>query len=144
VLVSGHSVLFSLSIPNVSKVQGFKMTMTDFSPITGCASTTKASARDYHGRWFLVDLEDNSLQGDTLAALKSVNVDVKFGYLVLTAQGMLRLDIVLDVIEDDESVQRTAYLDGQPLLVVDEGDLAATWFEHVLGCPCRLVKRINK
>jgi len=119
------------------------MTMTDFSPITGCAATSRESAREYHGRWFLVDLEDNSLSAADHPVMQAIKVDVKFGYLVLTSQGMLRLDIVLDVVEDDESVQRTAYFDGQAMTVVDEGDLAATWFEHVLGYPCRLVKRLD-
>jgi len=119
------------------------MTKTTFSPVIGCAAVARETAREYDGRWFIVDLEDNSLAGADHPLLQSINVDVKFGYLVLTAAGMLRLDIVLDVVEDDESVQRTAYLDGRALIVVDEGDLAATWFEHVLGEPCRLVKRLD-
>ena len=62
------------------------------------------------------------------------------GYLVLRAPGMLRMDIPLEVIEDDDSVLRQAMIGAQQVVVVDEGDLAATWFGHVTGQICRLVK----
>ncbi len=62
------------------------------------------------------------------------------GYLVLRAPGMLRMDIPLDVIEDDDSVVRQASIATQSVAVVDEGDLAAVWFGHVTGQTCRLVK----
>ena len=119
------------------------MTNTSFFPLIGAGPVSRDAARGYNGRWFLVDLEDNSLTSAPHPRLLDINVDIKFGYLVLTAAGMLRLDLVLDVVEDDESVQRIVYLDGQAVTVVDEGDLAATWFEHVLGEPCRLVKRLE-
>ncbi|VFR47444.1 ortholog of Bordetella pertussis (BX470248) BP3468 [plant metagenome] len=59
---------------------------------------------------------------------------------MLRAPGMLRLDIPLDVIEDDDSVRRVARVADQDVDVVDEGDLAAAWFSNVAGQPCRLVK----
>lgn len=72
--------------------------------------------------------------------MASVSVSLRFGYLVLQAPGMLRLDIPLDVIEDDPSVVQTASLDGTQVQVVDEGDWAAEWFSRVMGRPVRLVK----
>ena len=119
------------------------MTTAIYNPVLECNGTTRESASDYHGRWFLTDIEGNSLSAKDHPSLQTVNADVKFGYLALTATGMLRLDIVLDVIEYDESVQSTAYLDGSAVKVVDEGDLAATWFENVIGEPCRFVKRLD-
>ncbi len=119
------------------------MTTATYYPVLECQGTTRESASDYQGRWFLTDLEGNSLSAKDYPSLQQVVADVKFGYLALTATGMLRLDIVLDVIEDDESVQSTAYLDGSAIKVVDEGDLAATWFENVIGEPCRFVKRLD-
>jgi len=53
---------------------------------------------------------------------------------------MLRMDIPLDVLEDDDSVKRNATINGQTVAVVDEGDLAAVWFGNVTGVECRLVK----
>jgi hypothetical protein len=73
-------------------------------------------------------------------ALHEVLVDIKMGYLVLRAPGMLRMDIPLDVIEDDDSVRRSVQIGTQLTDVVDEGDVAAVWFGHVTGTLCRLVK----
>lgn len=53
---------------------------------------------------------------------------------------MLRLDVPLDVIEDDDSVERSARIGGSDVRVVDEGELASAWFSQRLGQPCRLVK----
>ena len=67
-------------------------------------------------------------------------MSVRFGYLVVRAPGMLRMDIPIDVIEDDDSVLTEARVGGQPVKVVDEGSLAAAWLGDLLGHPCRLVK----
>ena len=72
--------------------------------------------------------------------LSQVSCEVRMGALVLRAPGMLRLDIPMDVIEDDDSVRRHAIVAGQKVDVVDEGDVCATWFSHVAGRVCRLVK----
>ena len=73
-------------------------------------------------------------------ALAEVATDLKLGSLVLRAPGMLRIDIPLDVIEDDDSVKRTVQVGGQSVIVVDGGDVTAVWLTHVTGQPCRLVK----
>ena len=55
---------------------------------------------------------------------------------------MLCLELMLDVIEDDDEVRRIATdTHGQARAAIDEGELAAVWFEHVLGRPCRLYKK---
>ena len=120
------------------------MTTTTYYPVIGCQGTTRDAARPYDARWFLTDVEGNALTSADHAALQTVMADIKFGFLALTAKGMLRLDIMLDVIEDDESVQTIAYLNGSPIKVVDEGELAAAWFENVLGEPCRFVKCLDR
>jgi hypothetical protein len=53
---------------------------------------------------------------------------------------MLRLDIPLDVLEDDDSVRGQAQVGGRPVDIVDEGELVATWVSKFLERPCRLVK----
>jgi uncharacterized protein YcbX len=94
----------------------------------------------YHHRWLVVDDSGHWLTAQTCPALTGVVTDIKIGYLVLRAPGMLRMDIPLEVIEDDDSVLRQATIGAQQVAVVDEGDLAAVWFGHVTGRACRLVK----
>lgn len=116
------------------------MTDTTHHPVAGCAACTHRQAVDYDHRWLVVDENALWLTGQACPALQGVTADIKMGYLVLRAPGMLRMDIPLDVIEDDESVFRHATIGQQRVAVVDEGDLAAVWFGHVTGQPCRLVK----
>jgi hypothetical protein len=44
------------------------------------------------------------------------------------------------VIEDDDSVNRQATIAKQPVVVIDEGEVAAVWFSKALGQECRFVK----
>ncbi len=113
---------------------------TVFFPVVGCAGLERRQAADYHQRWFLVDAEGHWLSAARCAALAQVVTELKFGALVLRAPGMLRVDIPLDVIEDDEGVKRTVQVGSQEVVVVDEGDVIATWMTHVTGEPSRLVK----
>lgn len=113
---------------------------TLYFPVVGCAGLERRQAADYHQRWFLVDAEGHWLSAARCAALAQVVTELKFGALVLRAPGMLRVDIPLDVIEDDDSVKRTVQVGAQSVVVVDEGDVIATWMTHVTGEPVRLVK----
>lgn len=114
-------------------------------PIDGCGPLEADEASRYDGQWLLVSPEFVPLAEDEHPKLEQVAVQLRLGYLVLTAPGMLRLDIVPDVIEDDESIWREAHdADGSAFTVVDEGDLAAEWFSNFLDAPCRLVKRLDK
>lgn len=113
---------------------------TVFFPVVGCAGLDRRQAADYHQRWFVVDANGHWLSAERCAALKTVVSDIKLGSLVLRAPGMLRIDIPLDVIEDDDSVKRTVQVGKQSVVVVDEGDVTATWLTHVTEQPCRLVK----
>lgn len=97
-------------------------------------------AETYHQRWFIIDDAGQQLSVNDMPALATLTLAITYGCLVLRAPGMLRLDIVLDVIEDDDSVLRQACLDGQHMDVIDEGDLAAAWLSNLLQQQCRLVK----
>lgn len=111
-----------------------------FHPIAGGAGLGQAGAGDYDRRWLLVDDDNAWLTGNQAPRLGELELSLRFGYLVIRAPGMLRLDIPLDVIEDDDSVERVARVGNQDVRVVDEGDLAAAWFAEWLGQPCRLMK----
>lgn len=113
---------------------------TVYFPVVGCAGLERRQAADYHQRWFVVDANNQWLGATQSAALSNVTTDLKMGALVLRAPGMLRIDVPLDVIEDDDSVKRTVQVGQQSVIVVDEGDVTATWLTHVTGQPCRLVK----
>jgi hypothetical protein len=116
------------------------MTLTHPCPVAACAPSTHRQAILYHHRWLVVDENRHLLTAQSCPALAEVTTDIKMGYLVIRAPGMLRMDIPLEVIEDDESVWRQAAIGAQQVTVVDEGDLAAVWFGHVTGRVCRLVK----
>lgn len=107
-------------------------------PVAGAPAAADATA--YDRRWLVVDAENAWLNAGQVPALAQLQLQLRFGYLVLRAPGMLRLDIPLDVIEDDASVETTAQVSGQAVRAVDEGELAAAWFSDYLGQPCRLLK----
>lgn len=113
-------------------------------PIDGCGPLTAGEdAAKYDGQWLLVTPEWEALDVDEFPMLEQVTMELRLGYLVITAPGMLRLDLVPDVIEDDESVWRRARDEDGEFTVVDEGDLAAAWFSNYIDSPCRLVKRLE-
>ncbi len=116
------------------------MTQASFFPIAQCGPTAQADAHQYDGRWMVVDQNCQPLQGQAQSKLSGISVSLKLGYLVIRAPGMLRLDVPLDVIEDDESVFATATIQGRDIQVVDEGELAAAWMSNYLEQPARLVK----
>ncbi len=109
-------------------------------PIAGAAALDDGAAQPYDRRWLAVDDQDCWLDAGRAPGLAQLVISLRFGYLVVRAEGMLRLDVPLDVIEDDDSVERIARIGGGDVRVVDEGDLAAAWFSQWLGQPCRLVK----
>ncbi|PHY06112.1 MAG: hypothetical protein CK528_11610 [Alcaligenaceae bacterium] len=109
-------------------------------PLVGCAGSDHREAAQYHQRWFVVDAHGSWLSAVQCPGLAAVSTDIRMGYLVLRAPGMLRMDIPMDVIEDDDSVRKTTQVADQTVDVIDEGEVAATWFSHVTGQPSRLVK----
>lgn len=110
------------------------------TPIAACQTLNDPDALDYDRRWLVVDENGQWLDATRAQGLSQIELGVRFGYLVLRAPGMLRLDIPMDVIEDDDSVVGEARVGTQTVRVVDEGELAAAWFTDFLGTPARLVK----
>ena len=109
-------------------------------PIAACGGTASAAAAPYDKRWLVVDAAGHWLSQSHSEQLADIKIELRLGYLVLRAPGMLRLDIPLDVIEDDDSVRGVATIGTQQIDVVDEGELAAAWLTKFLDRPCRLVK----
>lgn len=116
------------------------MTINHYCPIAACGSLPDPSAAPYHLRWLVVDANGSLITQKHYPRLAEVSVAISFGYLAIRGPGMLRLDIPLDVIEDDDSVVRKAVIGTQQVKVVDEGDLAAAWMSNFLGVSSRLVK----
>lgn len=116
------------------------MSSSMIRPIAGCAALEGADQAAYDRRWLIVDETGRWLDSGRCPAVARIEVSVRFGYLVVRAPGMLRMDIPMDVIEDDDSVLAQALVGDQAVRVVDEGELAAAWLTDLLGQACRLVK----
>lgn len=112
-------------------------------PLVGAQPVRDSAAVPYHARWRLLEASGAAVKPGE-PALAGVSVALRFGYLMLRAPGMLRLDVPLDVVEDDLSVVETLDLEGLELSVVDEGGWAAEWFSQVMGRPVRLVKVLEQ
>lgn len=112
----------------------------EFELIVGCPAVADLDAARFAQRWLVVDEAFVWHRGIHDEKLAAVEIAISFGNMVLRAPGMLRLDLPMDVIEDDDSVWRDAQIGGRRVKVVDEGDLAAVWFSNVVGKPSRLVK----
>jgi uncharacterized protein YcbX len=115
-------------------------------PIKSCggiylpaADISEAGLR-YDRRWMVVAPDGGFLTQRAFPAMARITTSLKLGYLVVNAPGMLRLDIPLEVDEDDDSVRCSVTVWNDTVDAVDEGDLAASWFTEFLGTPCRLVK----
>ena len=117
-----------------------QMTATPYTPIAGCGVIALPDAAEYDRRWLIVDEQGHWISASQCPALANVSMVMRMGNLVLRAPGMLRLELPLDVIEDDDSVRRVARVGSQVVDVVDEGDVAATWFSNAAGVACRLFK----
>src|SRR3546814_16430775 len=84
------------------------MTTPLYFPIAACGGLSNPDAAPYDKRWLVVDESGAWLTPSHCDKLADIKVEISLGYLVMKAKGMLRLDIPLDVIEDDDSVRRQA------------------------------------
>jgi len=91
-------------------------------------------------RWMLTTPDGLFLTQRGLPAMARIGTDIRNGFLTVTYPGMPRLDVPIDVIEDDDSVRLQVTVWRDAVDAVDEGDLAAQWFSAALQTPCRLVK----
>ena len=110
-------------------------------PVLGLPAADGADAA-YAGRWAVV-LDDGEIPEADAPEVQEVTLECRMGYLVLRAPGMLRLDVPLDVVEDDPSVVEELTLRSRTLRVVDEGEWASAWLTQVTGRSARLVKFVD-
>lgn len=115
--------------------------MTHYQPLVYAPGLTDSRAEKYHHTWFLCDPDRQALPASELAALQEMEVSIYLGRLRLKAPGMLSLELLLDVIEDDDSVRCTAQVGERQIHAIDEGMLAHTWFSQLLGRDCLCLKR---
>lgn len=102
----------------------------------------KGLAPQYQQQWFLTDTDGKQLSESACQGLAKLELTIKLGNLQVRAPGMLMLELTLDVLEDEDSFRCTAIdLNQQPLAAIKEGELAATWFGHLVQQPCLLLKR---
>ncbi|HLR29269.1 MAG TPA: hypothetical protein VK082_01675 [Paenalcaligenes sp.] len=97
-------------------------------------------AQPYAQRWFLCDVDRVLIPAAELSKLGELECALYLGCLRLRAPGMLPLELLLDVIEDDDSVRCTAQIGRQRVAAIDEGELAHTWFSQFLGRPVLCLK----
>ncbi len=85
-----------------------------FPPIAGAPALAHEDAPAYDRRWLLVDEGGAWLDAARAPRLAQLNLALRFGYLVIRAPGMLRLDVPLEVIEDDGEahLKIVEFLDG--------------------------------
>ncbi|WP_189385211.1 hypothetical protein [Advenella faeciporci] len=112
---------------------------TKFTPVFACMAVSDAVQSAYQNRWFLID-ENAQVLEDTDGKTAELSLSIRFAYLVFRAPGMLRLDIPIEVLEDDEEAFEPITLDGQSLRAVNEGELASAWFSNYYGKTVHLMK----
>ncbi|MFV9474881.1 hypothetical protein ACM5Q9_10725 [Advenella sp. RU8] len=111
---------------------------TKFTPVFSCVAINEAVQPAYQNRWFLVD--ENHRVLEDMSKTSELALSIRFAYLVFRAPGMLRLDIPMEVLEDDEEAFEPINIDGQTRRAVNEGELATAWFSNFYGKTVHLMK----
>ncbi len=103
-------------------------------PIKSCAGVAVNESRcDEQGlahdrRWMVVGERGALLSQRELPRLALVVPSLRLETLRLSAPGMLRIELPLEVEEDDPSVFRKVTVWGDVVDAIDEGDYVAQWF----------------
>lgn len=107
------------------------------TPVIAANTVNHHQAEQYNRRWLFADENNNAITDND--KLQQIKVDIKFGYLVLQAPGMMRLDIPLEVIEDDDGFD-TVKINNKQVTAVDEGEVAAVWASKFLEQDAKILK----
>ncbi|WP_051919208.1 hypothetical protein [Basilea psittacipulmonis] len=112
-----------------------------FVPSQQSAVLQRSFDPEYQEKWCLLNAEN---QVDVLD-LSMLTITHRFGDLIIQAKGMLRLDIAMQVWEDDETLWEKIIVPEKGRYdAVDEGKLAQTWFTTLLGRHYRLMKLVKR
>ena len=69
------------------------MSGATFQPIAQCGETSQAEAAPYHRQWLVANDSGQWLNRELCPRLADVTVELRLGYLVLRAPGMLALHL---------------------------------------------------
>lgn len=111
----------------------------EFTPVFSCMAVSDKMQPEYQHRWFLVD-ENNQVLENSEDKTAELDLSIRFAYLVFRAPGMLRLDIPIEVLEDDDAAFESVSIGGQTKRAVNEGELATAWFSNYYGKTVHLMK----
>ncbi len=109
-----------------------------YTPVFSCVAVSDTVQPAYQNRWFLVDEHSQVLEATDKTA--ELSLAIRFAYLVFRAPGMLRLDIPIEVLEDDGDAFESITLNGRSKRAVNEGELATAWFSNYYGKTVHLMK----
>lgn len=115
-------------------------------PIKSCAAVALGQAKceaqglEHDRRWMVVDDRGELLSQREAPRLALVAPALRSEVMRIAAPGMLRIELPLEVEEDDPSVLCKVKVWDDVVDAVDEGDYVAQWFSDFLGRPARLVK----
>jgi uncharacterized protein YcbX len=115
-------------------------------PIKSCAGVALSESHcdeaglTHDRRWMVVDDRGEFLSQRELPRLALVVPSLRSETMRLHAPGMLRIELPLEVEEDDPTVFRKVSVWDDVVDAIDEGDYVAQWLSDFLGRPVRLVK----
>lgn len=115
-------------------------------PIKSCAGVALATATcppeglEHDRRWMVVDDRGEFLTQREAPRLALITPSLRSEVMRIAAPGMLRIELPLEVEEDDPTVLRKVTVWGDVVEAVDEGDYVAQWLSDFLGRRARLVK----
>lgn len=112
-----------------------------YQPIVYAAGLTDERAQHYEHQWFICDQHYQLIPKEAIEKkLTQLKCSIYTGCLRLRAPGMLMLELLLDVVEDDDSVRCQALVGTQKIAAINEGELVNTWFSRFLGRPSMCLK----
>lgn len=115
-------------------------------PIKSCAGVAlelaicEEQGLAHDRRWMVVDDRGEFLSQREAPRLALVTTALAGETMRVGAPGMLRIELPLEVEEDEPSAMRKVSIWNDVVGAVDEGDYVAQWFSDFLGRPARLVK----
>jgi uncharacterized protein YcbX len=119
-------------------------------PIKSCAGITLHEAvmtpaglmtrYIYDREWMVVDEEGYFLTQRDYPQMAQITPRLKSDTLELTAPGMLRLEIPLDLPPPEETRITKVQVWDDTVPAYDCDDTTAAWFSNAIGTPCRLVR----
>jgi uncharacterized protein YcbX len=126
------------------------LTALNFYPIKSCAGIALREAtltpaglmseHIYDREWMVIDEQGQFLTQREHPCMARITPRIRNEMLELSAPGMLRLELPLDLADPDQAPTRDVMIWEERVKAYDCDDLTATWFSKAIGVPCRLVR----